>query len=186
MGQSLGQGLGSKFGAIVRSLGQSLRPESGSNEFRVRVWDRVGHQSLEFGSKFGASVWSLGQSFAPESGVWSEFGSEVGARVWRLGRSLGQSLRPEFGARVWSLGSESESESRHPKPNPEMVWVGVWSRVLALGFGPGFGTEFGAGSKFGVRVWGMGQSLGLARVGSQSLGQSLGAQFDSECGIKLN
>ena len=105
-----------------------------------------------------------------------------------MGQSLGpgQRLGPEFGARVWSLGSESESESRHPKPHPEMGLGRSLEPGFGSGFGPGFGTEFGAGSKFGVRVWGMGQSLGLARVGSQSLGQSLGAQFDSECGIKLN
>ena len=76
----------------------------------------------------------------------------------------------EFGARVWSLG-----QSLGPEPG---VWVRVWGQSLESG------SEFG--SEFGARVWSLGQSLSLARVGGQSLGQSLGAEFDSECGIKLN
>ena len=97
----MGQGLGSEFGAIVRSLGQSLLPESGSNEFRLES---------EFGTEFGQSQ---------ESG--SEFGSEFGlgvrgrVKVWSQGlvRVGSQSLResdPEFG---------SESQTVEPE-------FGVW------------------------------------------------------------
>ena len=59
LGQSLEsefkvKGLSLKFGARVRSLGQSLGPEPG---VWVRVWVKVWGQSLESGSEFGAGVW---------------------------------------------------------------------------------------------------------------------------------
>ena len=84
-----------------------------------------------------------------------ESGSEFGARVWSLDQSLGESLKPEFGARVWTLGSESES--RHPKPNPEMsgveFWVWVWTRVWdrVQGTVQVWGQSLESGSKFGSR-----------------------------------
>ena len=67
---------------------------------------------------------------------------------------MGQSLGPQSGVwvRVWvivlgqSLGPQSGVQS------------------LGSGFGPGFGSEFRAASKFGVKVCSLGQSLGLARV----------------------
>ena len=52
--------------------------------------------------------------------------------------------------------------------------------------GQSLGQSLESGSEFGARVWSLGQSSGLARVGGQSLGQSLVAEFDSECGTKLN
>ena len=76
-------------------------------------------------------------------------------------------------------------EFRCLEPYLEMGFVHSLESSFGCGFGLGFGSEFRARSKFGVRVWSLGQSLGLARVGGQSLGQSLGAEFDLECGKKL-
>ena len=95
----------------------SLGPESG---LRLRVWVRVWGQSLE-----------SGQSLGPESGVW--------VRVWgqslESGSELGSKFEPEFGV---------ESESRHPKPNPEMG--------LGQSLEPGFGS--GSWTRIWVRVQG--------------------------------
>ena len=202
-GQSLESG--SEFGARdwVRAWCQSSGPESG-------VWVRVWGRSLgpELGQSLGPKSrhpkpnpeMRLGESL--ESGCGSGFGSGL-VRVWGQNLDSGSG----FGARVWSLGSESES--RHPKPNRE---ISVWSRVLGLGLDQGLtkiGSEFGAESG----VWGPSPSLGTqsqtlkrvwvkvwsrvlgprliwvraqGRVRVWSLGQSLGAGFDSECGVKLN
>ena len=84
------------------------------------------------------------------------------------GQSSGE--KSGSGVRVWSLG-QSLGQSLGPES-------GVWVRVL--------GQSLGSGPGFGAKVWSLGQSLGLARVGGQSLGQSLVSEFESECGIKLN
>ena len=159
---------GARVWSLGQSLGQSLGPASG-------VWVRVWGQNLESGRSLEsgqrARVWSLGQSLGqsaePEFGIWVR----VWVKVWGQSLESGSVFGSEFRTRVWSLGSESEF--RHPEPNPDMGFGQSLESSFGSEFGPGFGSEFRARSKFGVRVWSLGQGLGLARAGSQSLGQSL-------------
>ena len=86
----------------------------------------------------------------PKSGVWVRVW--VGVKAWSLGQSLGP--ESEVWVRVWGFRQSLFLEVRDGQSfgSEFAVWVRVLGKVWESA------SEFG--SKFGARVWSLGQSLG--------------------------